>query len=119
MADLRARLAALVLAVAALVAGSLPGNAQTYEQALAGFAADSFSDTDAAITAVAISGNPLAVTVIGALQDGRLLFNPDDKKIYIREPAGLVDAATGQTAQGVAVASLKPVRLNNRLRRSV
>jgi urea transport system permease protein len=119
MANLRARLAALVLAWVALVAGSLPGSAQTYEQALAGFAADSFSDTDAAITAVATSGNSLAVKVIGALQDGRLLFNPDDKKIYLREPSGLVDAATGQPAQGVAVATLKPVRLNNRLRRSV
>ena len=65
-----------------------PASAQSYEQALAGFAADSFSDTDAAIAGVAGSGHPLAAKVIGALQDGRLLFNPDDKKIYVREASG-------------------------------
>jgi urea transport system permease protein len=120
MAKLCARLAALLLAVALLAASSQPGSAQTYEQALSGFAADSFSDTDTAITAVATSGNVLAAKVIGALKDGQLLFNPDDKKVYIREPAGAVlDAATGQPAAGVAVAGLKSVRLNNRLRRSV
>jgi urea transport system permease protein len=120
MAHVRARLAALVLAVVLLAASNVPGNAQSYEQGLTGFATDSFTDTDAAITAVAISGNALAAKVIGALQDGRLLFNPDDKKIYIREPAGtLLDAATGQPAAGVAAAGLKAVRLNNRLRRSI
>ena len=89
------------LALLAL-AGALPvRSAQSYEQALAGFAADSFSDTDAAITGVASSGHPLAAKVIGALQDGRLLFNPDDKKIYVREPSGaLLDAATGQPVAG-------------------
>ena len=75
--------------------------AQSYEQALAGFAADSFGDTDAAITAVAASGNPLAVTVIGALQDGRLLFDPEAKKVYVREASGkILDAATGQPIAG-------------------
>ena len=59
-------------------------------------------------------------SVIEALQDGRLLFNPDDKKVYIREPAGpLLDAATGKPIAGAAPAGLKPVRINNRLRRSI
>jgi urea transport system permease protein len=120
MANFCARVAALLLAVALLVSGSAGVSAQSLEQALAGFGNDSFSDTDAAITAVATTGNPLAARVIGALQDNRLLFNPETKKVYIREPAGTVlDAATGQPAAGVAVASLKAVRLNNRLRRSV
>ena len=51
------------------------GNAQAYEAALAGFTKDSFNDTDSAIGAVAASGNPLALQVIEALQDGRLLFS--------------------------------------------
>ena len=94
--------------------------AQSYEQALAGFASDSFGDTDAAITAVAASGNPLAITVIGALQDGRLLFDAEAKKIYVREASGkILDAATGQPSAGQTPAGLKTVRLNNRLRRSV
>ena len=120
MPKLCARIAALVLGIGVLVFGSLCAHAQSYEQALTGFATDSFSDTDAAIGGVAGSGNPLALKVIGALQDGRLLFNPDDKKIYVRESAGaLLDAATGQPVAGQAPAGLKAVRLNNRLRRTI
>jgi urea transport system permease protein len=120
--SLRARVAVLVLAPV-LILGHLmlaagPAAAQSYEQALSGFAADSYTDTDAAITGVASSGSPLAAKVIEALQDGRLLFNPEDKKIYVREASGrMLDAATGQAV--AAPAGLKPVRLNNRLRRSV
>ncbi len=120
MADLRARLAALMLAVMALVAGSLPGSAQSYEQALAGFAADSFSDTDAAITGRGHQRQPpggqdhrRAAGRPAAVQSRR------QEDLRSRAAGALLDAATGQPAAGVAVASLKTVRLNNRLRRSV
>ena len=53
-----------------------------------------------------------------ALQDGRLFFSAEQKKVYIRDAAGtLLDAATGQPVAGAPPADLKPVRLNNRLRR--
>jgi urea transport system permease protein len=95
------------------------GNVQGYEDALARFTADSFDDTDAAITAVAASGTTLAVVVIRALQDGRLLFSADPKKVYIRDADGtILDASTGTPATA-APADLKPVRINNRLRRSI
>src|SRR6266545_1013236 len=95
------RCAALVLALALLLAGAPAANAQSYEQALAKFAADSYSETDAAVAGVAASGNPLASQVIEALQDGRLLFSAPDKKVYIKKiPAGLLDAATGQPVAG-------------------
>jgi urea transport system permease protein len=111
------RVVALVAAICVLVIAALPAAAQNFEDALARFAADSFSDTEAAIGAVATSGHARAQPVIQALQDGRLLFDADSKKVYIRDPAGkIVDAATGQAAGD---ASLKPVRLNNRLRRAV
>jgi urea transport system permease protein len=129
MAGVGARWALWALAFVALMLCQLvlltqPSGAQSgaqgYEQALERFAADSFNDTDAAITAVAGSGHRLAAKVIGALQDGRLLFNPDDKKIYMRDAAGgLLDAATGQPVAGPEPAILKAVRLNNRLRRAV
>src|ERR1044072_4019564 len=111
------RIVALVFALGLLIAGALHATAQNYEGALAGFTKDSFNDTDAAISAVAASGNPLAVQVVEALQDGRLLFCGD--KVFIRAKAGaILDAATGKPAAD-APANLKPVRLNNRLRRSV
>ncbi len=78
----------LGLALATASALRAQGGAQSYEQALEKFAADSYNDTDAAIAGVAASGNPLAAQVITALQDGRLLFNSDDKKIYIRDAKG-------------------------------
>jgi len=114
------RLIALVFALSLLLVGGLSANAQRYEDALAGFVADSFSDTDAAVAAVAASGNPLAVQVIEALQDGRLLFSTAEKKVYIREKSGaLLDAATGSPAAGSPPADLKPVRVNNRVRRAI
>jgi urea transport system permease protein len=122
MANIRARVAALLagLGLLALCTMTATAQTQTYEQALVGFAADSFSDTDAAITGVAGSGHPLAGRVIGALQDGRLLFDPADKTVYLREtPDVLLDAATGHRLDGAAPAGLKTVRLNNRLRRSI
>src|SRR5881394_1658848 len=111
------RIIALVFALGLLLAGALSANAQSYEAALAGFTKDSFNDTDAAIGAVAASGNPLALDVIQALQDGRLFFSGD--KVFIKDKAGaILDAATGKPAAN-APTDLSPVRLNNRLRRSV
>src|SRR5215213_5309175 len=111
------RIIALVFALGLLLAGALGANAQNYAAALAGFAKDSFNDTDSAISAVAASGNPLALDVIQALQDGRLQFSGD--QVFIKDKAGaILDAATGKPA-AAAPANLANVRLNNRLRRSV
>jgi urea transport system permease protein len=118
------RIIALVFALGLLVAGTFganaQGNAQGFESALSGFTADSFSDTDTAITAVATSGNPLAADVIQALQDGRLLFSAEAKKVFIRTAAdAILDAATGKPIAGTPPADLSPVRVNNRLRRAI
>ena len=111
------RIIALVFALGLLIAGTLNATAQNYEAALAGFTKDSFNDTDSAVGAVAASGNPLAIDVIQALQDGRLLYGGD--RVFIRDKAGaILDAATGKPAAD-APTNLSPVRLNNRLRRSV
>jgi len=118
MRTLCERFVALVIAFAVLaVAGS--AMAQSFEDALARFFADSSADTETGINGVAASGNPLAAQVIESLQDGRLLFSAEAKKVYIRTRAGAVlDAATGQPVAG-APADVKPVRLNNRLRRTI
>jgi len=114
------RIIAVVFALGLLMAAALGASAQgnqAYEAALNGFTKDSFNDTDSAIGAVAASGNPLAVDVIQALQEGRLLFSGE--KVFIRDKGGaILDAATGKPA-AAAPANLSPVRLNNRLRRSV
>jgi urea transport system permease protein len=120
MRAFRAGLAALASAIALVLIGPTAARTQGYEAELAGFAADSFAETEKAINGVAASGHPLAADVIDALQDGRLLFGSEPNKIYIRDKSGTVlDAATGARAAGGAPAALKPVRLNNRLRRAV
>src|SRR5438445_3019786 len=95
--------------------------AGSYEDGLLRFTADSFDDTIDGINAVATSGNPLAASVIGALQEGRLLFSADSKRVFIREAPSdrLIDAATGEPVAGSTPSDLAPVRLNNRLRRIV
>src|SRR5437764_5497735 len=73
--------------------------AQSHEESLAGFTTDDYSDTDKAITDLAASGNPRAVDIIGALQEGRLFFNADAKKVYIKDKSDtLQEAVTGAPA---------------------
>ncbi|WP_051356442.1 urea ABC transporter permease subunit UrtB [Azorhizobium doebereinerae] len=117
--------AALLLAAALLIAWAAPASvrAQTaggdLAPALAKIAADSYSDTEAALVLLSASTNPQAGVIVAALSDGRLLVDPATKAVYVRAKAGdaLADAATG-AAVSVAPAGLKPVRLNNRVRRA-
>jgi urea transport system permease protein len=120
MRALCGRLRALAVVFGLILLAGAAANAQGLPDALAGFTADSFSDTETAIGAVARSGDPRAAEVIQALQDGRLLFDPDAKQVYIKDKDDrIVEAATGQAVAGGAPANLQPVRLNNRLRRAV
>ncbi len=115
------RFIALVCALGVLAAVMTAARAGSYEDGLLRFTADSFDDTIDGINAVATSGNPLAASVIGALQEGRLLFSADSKRVFIREAPSdrLIDAATGEPVAGSTPSDLAPVRLNNRLRRIV
>jgi urea transport system permease protein len=115
-----ALLLSLVLSLGVLPALTTEACAGPYEDALAQFTTDSFNDTIEGINGVVASGNPLAATVIGALQEGRLLFSAQAKRVFIKDKSDrLIDAATGQPVAGDAPADLSPVRLNNRLRRIV
>src|SRR5256886_6477640 len=111
------RFRAFALAVLLTAASVLPSLAGPFEDAVGKFANDDFSDTEEAVGVLATGGNPLAFTIISALQDGRLMADPDTKKVFVTQPDGkFIDAATG-----APVASLPDgaaaVRLNNRLRR--
>ncbi len=110
-----------VLAFAfALLVPMAAARAEPYADALLHFSADSFGETEQGINEVAASGNPLAATVIIALQEGRLLFSAQEKLVLIRESAGgLLDARNGETFTGTPPADVSPVRLNNRLRRII
>lgn len=85
---------------------------------VAKFAADSYSDTADALSALATSGSPQAGAVVDALGSGNLLFDPATKAVYIRTPAGIVDAATGARI-AAPPPNLSAVRANNRVRRAI
>jgi urea transport system permease protein len=118
------RLLALVFAsgmLLGMLALTTVAHAGPYEDALARFVTDDFDDTTEAINGVVASGNPLAAAVIGALlDDGRLVFSAQAKKVFFRDGSGqLIDAATGQPVTAGAPADLAPVQINNRLRRVI
>src|ERR1700680_4804406 len=90
-----------------------------FEDAVAKFANDEYSDTEEAVGVLATGGNPLAYTIISALQDGRLMAAPDTKKFFVTQPDGkMIDAATGTPVASIPD-SASAVRLNNKLRRVV
>ncbi|MFX8581913.1 hypothetical protein ABTM27_20880, partial [Acinetobacter baumannii] len=76
------RCRAAAIALIFIVVSGVPVLAGPFEDAVAQFANDSFSETEAAVGALATSGNPLAFPIIDALQDGRLLADPQSKKIF-------------------------------------
>jgi urea transport system permease protein len=113
------RLRGLALSVLLIAAFAVPALAGPFEDAVAKFANDDFSDTDEAIGVVASSGNPLAFPIISALKDERLTADPDSKKVFVTQPDGkIIDAATGAAVDKLPD-NAAVVRLNNRLRRTV
>ncbi len=106
----------LVLALFVAIAGAGTARADAFADALAKFGADSFSETDAAITAIAASGHPSAEAVVRALQEGRLLAGGG--RVLIRDGGGAIDAANGERLAALP-AGLTPVRVNNRVRRAI
>src|SRR3981189_3510707 len=102
-----------------MIATALPVMAGSFEDVVGKFANDEFFDTEEAVGVLATGGNPLAYTIISALQDGRLMADPDTKKVYVTQPDGKsIDASTGAPVASVPD-NAAAVRLNNRLRRAV
>jgi len=105
-----------VLVVLGLVFAAAPAHAGPYEDALAGFTEGSLSDTADAIDAVVASGDPRAAALLEALQDARLLFSAQEKKVYLRTKDGkLTDAAAGNEI-ATPPDDIDTVVVNNRLR---
>jgi urea transport system permease protein len=116
------RLHALALALCAgllTLAFAAPSRAAALQDALARFAADSYSETETAISEVAQSGDPRAAEIIQALAAGRLLYGAGRRTFIKDKSDALFDAATGQAIAGESPSGLKPVRVNNRIRRAI
>ena len=107
---------ALFVAVGLMAAVVTSAHAGAYEDALVGFTADSFGDTVDSIEALTASGDPRAAAVLEALQDQRLMYSAEAKKVFIKDKSDkLTDAASGE-AVASPPADADNVRLNNRVR---
>ncbi len=93
-----------------------PAWAEGLDAALNRLAADDFSETETAISEIAVSGAPSAQVLLEALAARRLYF-ADNQVVYQTEAGDYIDARTGKPAQGGD--GLSPVRINNYLREAI
>jgi urea transport system permease protein len=119
MRNRSALLLCLAAGLLALILGAATARAASFEEALARFTADSYSETDTAIAEIAASGHPNAQAIIEALAEGRLLFHSETKAVFIKDKDGrLLDPTNAEVAANPP-ADLEAVRVNNRVRRAI
>src|SRR4051794_2890994 len=112
---MRKALALLVAGLAFFVAASI---ARADDALYSRLATDKFDAIEAAVTALATSGDPNAAAVVDALADGRLSYDPASKAVFYAKDGATIAAATGQPV-AAPPSGLKKVKLNNRVRRAV
>jgi urea transport system permease protein len=115
----RGCLGAILLALA-LAFAATPLRAAGLGEALVHFTTDDFAEIADGISAVAETGDPRAASILEALQDGRLLYSAEEKKVFVKDQSGrLFEAATAAPVSGDGPADMDAVAINNRLRRAL
>jgi urea transport system permease protein len=110
-----ARIVCLVIAVLAILAGIQAARADEFGDTIKGFASSGFTGRIAAVEKLADLGDPRAVPLLQALNDGALVVRkPGDRILIVRDGAA-IDVATQEQA-GPGDAADEVVRVNNRLR---
>src|SRR6267378_4913567 len=103
----------------ALAFAAPPLRAAGLEEALAHFATDDYSEIEAGITAVVESGDSRAASILEALQDDRLFYSAEQRRVFYKDQSGrLFDALTAMPAAN-GPADMDTVGINNRLRRAI
>ncbi|MFC7474088.1 urea ABC transporter permease subunit UrtB [Dankookia sp. GCM10030260] len=104
-----------ILRIVLLLLLALPARAQDAFTAVLPGLAGGFSDIAATVDRLGALGDPRALPVLQALQEGRLQKTADGR-LLLPEGAGFLDTATGQPADAVGA---ETVRLNNRVRQAL
>jgi urea transport system permease protein len=110
---------AAFLCLVLVMAGAGTARSDAIDEALANFAADSFDKTQKGVEDLARTGGPTAEPVLAALLANRLSIQTVDQTVVYRDEAGALRLAKTGSPVTIDAAGLKPVRLNNRLRRVV
>src|SRR5690606_34241168 len=86
---------------------------------VSGFAGASLRELADAVAAIATSGDDQAVPILQALGDGNL-YETASGGVYIRIGNGpILEATTGEEAEGIEADALEVIRINNSLRRDI
>jgi urea transport system permease protein len=110
-----ARLLCLVIGILAILAGLQVARADEFSDTLAGFASDDFGARIAAVEKLAALGDPRAVPVLQALNDGALAVRKSAKQVVIVRDGAAIDPTNGRNLGGTG-GDDDVVRVNNRLR---
>jgi urea transport system permease protein len=98
--------------------GTAPGIAQTADP-IAALVTQNFDELTRAVERLGTSGHPQAQPVLEALRGGAL-FSRADGAVIRRDGAGAFrDATTDEGMPGVTARDLRPIRVNNRVRRAI
>jgi len=104
-----------VLGVVAITSASKADDAAAFAK----LATENYGDIETGIGAIAATGSPQAEAILSALAQSKLFYRPADKALFYKDTSGaLIDALTGKLASE-APQGLKPVKLNNRVRRAL
>jgi urea transport system permease protein len=115
-----ARLLSLVVSVICFAVALAPfARAGDRSQVLTRFATESFSDIDAAVSALGASGDEKAQAILSALADRRLFYSPSDKRIFLKDGTGRSFDAVTWVEIAELPGAIKPVRINNRVRSTI
>ncbi len=116
------RLIALLLLMTLMLPASHAKADDAYEEIAASaqsISAANFDSVRRGIEELAVSGDPRAAVVIGALNDS-LLFANEDHTLVIQQPDGTyVDARTGSPLPDLTDDDVKSVRVNNAVRSAI
>ena len=109
-----------------LLLGSMPGSSQAQEDRaalVAALAEGGYGDKEAAIQALAATGDSELAPTLRAMADGQLYTRKSDGLVVIAAPAGrnlqLLDPLTMEELEVVASGAVERIRVNNRLRRAL
>jgi urea transport system permease protein len=109
----------MLLACLMLLAPFAGARADAVDEALLRFATDRFDDTQKGIEDLAQTRHAMAEETLAALLSNRLFFRASDKAVFYRDASNVLREARSGEAVEVDAKALRPVRLNNRLRRVV
>ena len=108
-----------LLFFAFLTLSPLVARAQAVDEALAAIGSGNYDQIRHGVEQLAFSGDPRALTIISALQAGKLYVRADHVLFIKQDDGSFADAAAGKPAPDVMASGVKQVRMNNPVRGAV